>query len=117
MELDTLGERIVSVRGALRQEDFAERFGISRKTLIRYENNERIPPADFVQRLVVELGVDANWLLLGVGKPPKPELTPREATLLDNFRHCPEDEQNAIVKTSALLSKRGRGKGKMKDVG
>jgi transcriptional regulator with XRE-family HTH domain len=91
---------------------------VSSKTLIRYESDERIPPSDFIQRLVLELGVDANWLLLGVGEPPKPELTPREAALLDNYRHIPSEEaKRSIETTSAYLAQRSREDEGMKDAG
>lgn len=107
----TFGERLAFVRGDVRQEDFAKRFKVSRKTLIRYESNERVPGSDFVAAVIAAFGLDANWLLLGVGELPEPELTPREAALLDNYRHCPEDAQRSIETTSALLAQRGGGTG------
>jgi len=73
-------------------------------------------PEDFLIKFVQVFQVDANWLLLGVGEPPKPELTSVEAALLDNFRHCPTDEQDAIIKTSALLAQRP-GKKNLKNAG
>ncbi len=109
MSFDSLGERIAHIRGRLTQQDFAERLGVSRNTLVRYENNKRIPDADFLQRLVSDFGADPQWLLMG-GKTPR-ELNSVEAALLDNFRHCPAEEQDAIVKTSALLAQSKSKKG------
>lgn len=104
MASNSLGGRIAAVRGAVRQKDFARRFGVSSKTLIRYESDERVPPSDFIQRLVLELGVDANWLLLGVEEPPKPELNSRESALIANYRASPEEARRSVETTAALLA-------------
>jgi transcriptional regulator with XRE-family HTH domain len=102
---EALGDRIKKLRGDTSQTEFAKRYGLSKNTLWSYENETTDPKTSFVTALIEDFGIDANWLLLGAGEPPKPELTSVEAALLDNFRHCPEDEQDAIVKTSALLAK------------
>jgi transcriptional regulator with XRE-family HTH domain len=102
---ESIGGRIRAVRGGIPQDEFAKKYGLNRNTLGRYEKGTNDPSASFLKALIEDLGLDANWLLFGVGELPKPELTSVEAALLDNFRHCPEDEQDAIVKTSALLAK------------
>lgn len=100
----TLAGRIAWVRGEMRQEDFAARLGIGRTTLIRYESGERVPDAALLSMLVREFGVDASWLLLG-GEVPNQELTPREKTLLDNYRHSAEDGKRAVEATASALSR------------
>ncbi|NDV20860.1 helix-turn-helix domain-containing protein [Pseudodesulfovibrio sp. JC047] len=108
MPSDTLGQRITCIRGNIRQEDFAQHCGISRKTLIRYEKNERMPPADFLQILIKDFGADPQWLLMG-GLPPK-GLNPRESALIANYRASPEEGRRSLETTSALLAKSQTGK-------
>lgn len=105
MSKSQMGKRIAFLRGELSQADFAERLGVSRNTLSRYENGTSIPSADFLQLLVTAFGVDANWLLLGVGEPPKPELDAREAILVDHFRHCDERGKDAMITAGSALAK------------
>lgn len=102
--IETLAGRIAWVRGEERQEDFAERLGIGRTTLIRYESGERTPDAGFLSSLVAEFGVDASWLLLG-GGVPKQELNQRERALLDNYRHSGEEGKRAVEATASALSR------------
>jgi len=66
-------------------------------------------PEDFLIKVLEVFGVDANWLLLGVGEQPKPELTPREAALLDNYRHSPEEGKRSAEESVALFAKLGPG--------
>lgn len=115
--LESLGRRIAHVRGTMRQEDFAQRLGVSRKTLIRYESDERIPGADFLQAVASAFGVDGTWLLLGVGTPPKLDLSPREAALLDNYRQSTEDAKRSLETTSALLAQSAKGAKDVKKTG
>lgn len=62
------------------------------------------PPADFLIKLQLKLGVDLNWLLAGAPGPPKPALTAREATLLDEYRAAAEEGRRAIEATTAAVS-------------
>ncbi len=109
---DTLGSRIALVRGAMTQGEFAKLLGVGRNTLLRYEKDENEPTATFLQALVKDFGADPQWLLLG-GEPPT-GLNSREAALLDNYRHSPEEAKRNVETTAALLAQRP---GKMKDTG
>ncbi|WP_285908105.1 helix-turn-helix domain-containing protein, partial [Pseudodesulfovibrio pelocollis] len=104
MSFETLGARIASIRGETTQQEFAEALGVSRNTLVRYENNKRIPDAGFLQELIRRYGVDANWLLLGVEEPPKPELNSRESALIANYRASPEEARRSAETMVALLA-------------
>ncbi|MGE4293926.1 MAG: helix-turn-helix domain-containing protein [Desulfovibrio sp.] len=118
MSEDNIGARIRIIRGSVPQDEFARRHGVNRNTLGRYEKGTNDPNASFLASLIDAYGVDANWLLLGVGEPPKPELTPREAALLDNYRHIPSEEaKRSIETTSAYLAQRSREDEGMKDAG
>lgn len=114
MSSETLGQRLAQVRGGLSQQEFADRIGVSRNTLVRYENNRRVPDATTLQRIIEDYEVDANWLLLGVGEPPKPELSPREACLIANYRASPEEGQRSVETMASLLAKRDKD---LKDAG
>lgn len=64
-----LPERIKSIRlnEGLSQIDMAKKLGIASSTYQYYERGERIPPADFIVKLITMHGVDCEWLLLGEG--------------------------------------------------
>lgn len=110
----SLGERIAKIRGGLSQQEFADRLGVSRNTLVRYEKDQRVPDATFLKRIVDDFGVAPGWLLMGAGEFQL-ELTPREAALLDNYRHSPERAKRNLETTSALLAQSGDGD--LKDAG
>lgn len=73
-----IGERIRSVRGAFSRDTFADTVGVSRNTLLRYEQEERRPDADFLQRVCERHGVDPTWLLLGTSASRSPDVPPAE---------------------------------------
>ncbi|MDA8428902.1 MAG: helix-turn-helix domain-containing protein [Geobacteraceae bacterium] len=90
----TLGERIKLLRGATAREKFAPTMDVSKNTLIAYENDERWPGADFLNKLL-ELfpDTDPGWLLTGKepmkrddGAAPAPALTPLH---LDDYMVLP----------------------------
>jgi phage repressor protein C with HTH and peptisase S24 domain len=66
------GAEIRRIRGDRSQEEFAEMLGVGRTTIIRYENNERAPDAEFLIKLNMLFGADPTFLLLGKknGKSP-----------------------------------------------
>ncbi|HWV09732.1 MAG TPA: helix-turn-helix transcriptional regulator [Pseudomonas sp.] len=84
IDLPALGERIREVRGGLTQSQFAERLGLERKTVSRYEAGERAPDALALVQLMSEFGVDLAWLLTGDGEGLR--LTADERELLALFR-------------------------------
>lgn len=106
MAFETLGERIALLRESATQQEFADALGVSRNTLVRYENNKRAPDAAFLQRLLARSGADANWLLLGVGDAPD-ELDSREAALLADYRASDEDDKRILERTGASFARSG----------
>lgn len=99
-----IGGRIRQVRGDMTQKDFADRLGIGRTSVVRYEAGERSPDAEFIAKAHAVLGVDPIWLLTGAGIGV-PSLTPEESALLDNFRHSPPAARQALKTTSDLFAK------------
>lgn len=103
MSSKEIGDRIRGCRGEMTQSTFAERLGVHRKTVERWESGDRIPDGESLLALKREFDIDPGWLLTGIGSAPS--LAPREAALLDNYRHCPPEGQDAIDKTSAAFAK------------
>jgi transcriptional regulator with XRE-family HTH domain len=85
----TLSERLKQVRevAGLSQRELAERItaggvSVSSQTVMRYEQGERVPPADYVAALSRVLSVDAAWVVLGTGSDAHRRLEARR-TILD----------------------------------
>lgn len=71
--MKTLGSRIRFARGALSQEVFAAKIGVSKGSLGGYERDENLPNTDVVLKICHETGTSVQWLLLGEGPPVVPE--------------------------------------------
>lgn len=100
-----IGSRVKQLRGDQTQQQFADLLGIGRTTLIRYENNERVPDAEILIKLYVLYKTQPLWLLTGWGDEASGvKLKPEEAALLDNYRNSPPDGQAAIKTTSAAFA-------------
>lgn len=75
-----LGERLRQVRDGLglSQPAFAEKLGVSKLTVLRYEHGEGRPDPEFLAGVCRLGGVSPDWLL-GVGSPaPTPAASARE---------------------------------------
>jgi transcriptional regulator with XRE-family HTH domain len=62
-----LGSRLRKIRGNESRPSFAERFGVHKGTIERYEKGLGVPDAEFVAKLIEFEGINANWLLTGEG--------------------------------------------------
>lgn len=71
--MKTLGSRIRFARGALSQEVFAAKIGVSKGSLGGYERDENLPNSDILLKICQETGISVQWLLLGTGTPAVPE--------------------------------------------
>lgn len=65
--MSSFQERLKELRGSTSQAKFAEILGIPQTTLGRYERGDSQPDVEFVSQTCLNLGVNPNWLLLGVG--------------------------------------------------
>lgn len=101
-KLDSVGGRIKHARGSMEQKEFAEFLGVARQTLIRYEKNDRKPDVDFITTLYEKCGIEPLWLLTGQGERGF-RLSPREASLLENYRAIPDEEGKRYVEQSAQI--------------
>ncbi len=61
--LSVFSDRLRTLRGELKQAEFARKVGIAQNTYSRYESGERIPDIEVLARLAARLDVSADWLL------------------------------------------------------
>lgn len=98
------------------QDDMSARLKVSKRSYCAYEAGDTAPSAKLLTALA-ENGVDVAYLLTGIraaapalAVEPEREgysvevLSKEEQALLDNYRHCPKDGQDAIKATSAALA-------------
>lgn len=97
--MKTIGERLKEERERLGMTipDFAEAAGAKKNTVIDWQKDVSSPPAAKLAALAAA-GVDVLYVLTGQRISPAQEVSinPREAALLDNYRHCAEEDKNAI---------------------
>ncbi|ERN41371.1 putative transcriptional regulator [Rubidibacter lacunae KORDI 51-2] len=67
-----IGRRIEEIRGELTQQEFARSIRVGLRTLIRYEQEERLPDIEVSARICEVYDVDPGWLMTGKGslRPP-----------------------------------------------
>ena len=73
----SIGENIKKYRGAMKQEDFAEKLGVNTVTISRWENDANIPNGKMLDKIAKILNVDVNQLLEGTQTPQTKELNER----------------------------------------
>ena len=74
----TLGKRIAALRAQqnLRQEDLAERMGVSPQAVSKWENDLTCPDISLLPQLADTFGVTADYLLRGESAPPVVRILP-----------------------------------------
>lgn len=74
----TLGERISAFRRrqGLSQEALAEKLGVSRQSVSKWERNESLPETDKLPLLAQALGISLDLLLNGEEAAPFPSFQP-----------------------------------------
>lgn len=61
--MSVFSDRLRTLRGELKQAEFARKVGLAQNTYNRYESGERIPDIEVLARLAARLGVSTDWLL------------------------------------------------------
>lgn len=105
-----VGARIASLRGAMKQSEFAEQLGVNRQTVSRWEAGERLPDGSSLLRMREAFGADINVLLDGKEGGVAPALRPDEEKLLADYRAAHSDARERIrqiAATAANSPKRG----------
>jgi transcriptional regulator with XRE-family HTH domain len=117
--IDSIGDRLRKVREDmdLSQSEFAAiaekagAKGATRQSQANYEKGKRMPDAAYLAAIAAA-GADVAYILTGVrtgeaSAPPAPDLTPREAALLDNYRGCDEEGKRA-TEAVVLIGKKAQ---------
>jgi transcriptional regulator with XRE-family HTH domain len=104
MNFDSLFLRLADERKklGLTQAEAGSACGVSREMWSRYEKGKASMGSD-VLALFAVAGADVAYILTGVRAVP-PQLSSREAALLDNYRHCPDDAQRNVEGMVSLLA-------------
>lgn len=100
--MEELGTRIQELRknSKLSQTDLADKIGISKSQMIRYENKGVQPPADILSKLADIFSVSIDFLIHG-NNDQKAQATLKNNELLNQFKQVeelPEDEQITVLK-------------------
>lgn len=97
---ETLAERLFRLRNenGLTQEAAAEKAGVSRVALTRYENGQRMPKMNIVNSLAEIYGVTVDYLM-GRDEPPQDELViaPHLKAHWELFQQLTPEEKADIV--------------------
>ncbi len=97
------GARIRELRGGISQAEFAERLGVDRKTVVRWEAGERLPDGKSLLALMQVFGASASYLLDGhEGGAQLADAA--EQVLIDAYRRCNAEARRNLIQTAALLS-------------
>lgn len=90
--MDTFGDRLRFERERLKlnQTQFAEAGGVKKNAQIRYEGNQRLPDAGYLQ-LVASIGVDVLFLITGQ-RNENTASTPIELSYLRLCRSLPSND-------------------------
>lgn len=61
----TLGERLVKIRTrhGMTQQQMADKLGIGKRNLVRYENDQIDPPLDVLKRYATTFDVPLAWII------------------------------------------------------
>jgi len=105
--MDSLGNRLREERErlGLSQEAFGEIGGVKKLAQRNYEKGNRQPDASYLTA-VAAIGVDVMYVLTGQRVAPvQPALSRREAALVDNYRHCAQEDQQAIDRVALNAAK------------
>jgi transcriptional regulator with XRE-family HTH domain len=100
--MEDLGNRIQELRKQLKlsQTDLADKIGVSKSQMIRYENKGVQPPADTLNKIADIFSTSVDFLING-NTEEKAKAALKNTTLLQQFKEVdslPEDEQSTVIK-------------------
>lgn len=117
------GERLREERDRLEltQQEMADAAGVRREMWSKYERGVAVPGGDVFDALA-RMGIDLMYVLTGMRvseaqKPIETPLSPREQTLLKNYRGADDEGRRAVETTASALAHKDRGKTKGKSGG
>jgi DNA phosphorothioation-dependent restriction protein DptG len=100
--MEELGKRIQELRKGAKfsQIELADKIGISKSQMIRYENKGVQPPADTLSKLADIFATSIDFLIHGTSNQ-KAKATLKNTELLNQFKQIeelPEEEQTTVLK-------------------
>jgi transcriptional regulator with XRE-family HTH domain len=85
----------------LKQFQAAELCGVSREMWGKYERGQAVPGGEVLFSFAA-VGADVQYILTGIRSATLQPMTPREAALLDNYRHIEGEEDKRAIDQVAL---------------
>ena len=83
--VSTFSDRLKTLRGEMKQAEFARRIGLAQNSYNRYEAGERVPDIDILSQMASRLGVSTDWLLgFEDGKGTVPPVLPLPENISEN---------------------------------
>jgi transcriptional regulator with XRE-family HTH domain len=105
--MSSFQERLKDLRGQTSQAKFAEMIGVPQTTLGRYERGESQPDVEFASHVCLALGINPNWLLLGIGpirQEHQPETAAKKTPAASETLVCADCELIMVPMVEARLS-------------
>lgn len=96
---NSIGQRLKTIRADATQQEFADRLGVGRATLARYEVGDRTPDAEFLLKAFYACQVDPLWLLTGRAESAS-VLSADEQVLITSYRALNQDLRNATLRVA-----------------
>ena len=105
----TLASRIKDLRlvAGLTQEQLAEKIGVKKQNISRYESGRVEPNIRTAKKLADALGVSLEDMAAGVSSfsSPAPALSPDEAQLVEDYRSLNKEGREYIRQTMAMAKR------------
>ena len=104
----TLGERlkVLRIEAGLTQEELAQRIGLKKQNISRYENSHCEPNIRTAKRIADALGVTIEEMAVGISVKDTPapalSLSPDESQLIQDYRGLTPPGQEYIRQTMAM---------------
>lgn len=112
METSSIGQRLRELRGGMTQAEFAERLGVAKITITRYEGDTTIPDGNFLLKLEELFKTDPAWVLLGRKEgTTEPRALSDEATLLADYKAVSSHSKEVIRSVASAIASLEKGKG------
>lgn len=102
----SFGQRLSEERKriGLNQTEFGRIAGVTKTSQVNYESGERSPSVDYWQAIATA-GVDVQYIITGIKTATQnTALSPREAALLDNYRHVDDELDKKVIERTAFLA-------------
>ena len=84
VHMESIQERLISVRGDKSRRAFADALGITESTLRNYEKGMSLPNSDIVVKICAHAHINAEWLLTGTG-PMRAENAEKQPVPFDDW--------------------------------